>query len=128
MKNHEMNFSRDKWYKQKSPSDHLPAVVFNLFHLLNIPATISKIRETLKRHPDFPSLLSMGVSLPVPFPDPVPNSAPLMTAYRHPKMRKKSSGIPLEGQALPAPYPSHAPGRNGVGNWHRLFPIWVFSS
>jgi hypothetical protein len=27
--------------------------------------------------------------------------------------KKRSSGIPQAGQAVPAPYPSHAPGRNG---------------
>ena len=34
------------------------------------------------------------------------------------------SGIPHEGQAVPAPYTSYAPGRNrrGSANWHRLFP------
>lgn len=58
-----MNLFFRNWYKQKNPQDHIPAVIANLLQLLRIPATLLKIRETLKTHPDYPSLLSVTESL-----------------------------------------------------------------
>ncbi|MDQ1351677.1 MAG: hypothetical protein QG657_1982, partial [Acidobacteriota bacterium] len=59
-----MNVYPGKTFKKKDTSDYLPAVVAGLFRLLKIPATITRIKETLKSHPDFPGLISIVESLP----------------------------------------------------------------
>jgi len=63
-KNRAMNVYPGKTFKKKDTSDYVPAVVAGLFRLLKIPATITRIKEILKSHPDFPSLLSINESLP----------------------------------------------------------------
>lgn len=51
------------WYKQKDQSENLVAVIVNLVRLLGIKLTITHIRDIVKAHPDFPSLLSVAETL-----------------------------------------------------------------
>lgn len=50
--------------KKKNSPAHIPVAVAHLLKTIGIRATLYNVRQTLKSHPDFPSLLSIAESLP----------------------------------------------------------------